>query len=171
MKDIYHLINLFFITFIFHSIVHAQSEPLAMLWRVKDADLLMYLTREKNLKNLDRTISKFLDDSYYGGAWIDVKANKLTINTVNFSDVSHIISLPEIHPYRDLLTFLPASNSLYQLSFVFEQIIQLAKAKNAYRVYLYVDIRLNNVVIYLSQNESDKRNKEFIDATKPYNPL
>ncbi|RIB24486.1 hypothetical protein C2G38_2168436 [Gigaspora rosea] len=171
MKDIYHLINLFFITFIFHSIVCAQYEPLARLWRVNDADLPMYLTREKNLKDLDRTISKLLDDSKFGGTWIDVKANKLTINTVNFSDVGHIKSLPEIHSYRDLLTFLPASNSLYQLSFVFEQIIQLANLKMHIEFFIYVDIKLNNVVIYLLQSESDKRNKEFIDATKPYNPI
>ncbi|CAG8828211.1 35481_t:CDS:2, partial [Gigaspora margarita] len=93
---------------------------------------------------LDRTISKFLDDSKFGRTWIDVKANKLMINT--------------------------ATNSLYQLSFVFEQIIQLAKAKNAYGAFFYIDIRLNNVVIYLS-SENDNRKKEFIDATKPYNSI
>ncbi|RIB24491.1 hypothetical protein C2G38_2241995 [Gigaspora rosea] len=152
--------------------LHAQYEPLARLWRVNDADLPMYLTREKNLKDLDRTISKLLDDTKFGGTWIDVKANKLTINTVDFSDVGHIISLPEIRPYRNLLTFLPANNSLYQLSFVFEQIIQLAKAKNADGIFIYVDIRLNNVVIYFPpQNVIDNRDKEFIDATMPYNPI
>ncbi|RIB24492.1 hypothetical protein C2G38_2168450 [Gigaspora rosea] len=48
--------------------------------------------------------------------------------------------------------------------------MQLAKAKNAYNIFLYVDIKLDNVVIYLSQSENDNINKEFIDAIMPYNP-
>ncbi|KAF0525247.1 hypothetical protein F8M41_014684 [Gigaspora margarita] len=71
-------------------IVHAQYEPLARLWRVNDTDLLIYLTCEKILKNLDRTIFKLLDDSNFGGTWIDVKANKLTINTINFTEAVDI---------------------------------------------------------------------------------
>ncbi|CAG8825316.1 26770_t:CDS:2, partial [Gigaspora margarita] len=77
------------------------------------------------------------------------------------NDADLLIYLTPINTYRDLLTFLPANNSLYQLSLVFEKIIQLAKAKNAEVIFLYIDLKLNNAVIYLTQSESNKRNKEW----------
>ncbi|CAG8792583.1 11092_t:CDS:2, partial [Gigaspora margarita] len=38
-------------------------------------------------------------------------------------------------------------------------------------VYLYVDISLNNIVIYLEQSQSDPKNSEFINAIDQYNPI
>ncbi|RIB22835.1 hypothetical protein C2G38_2033274 [Gigaspora rosea] len=171
MKDIIFLINLILIIFKFHSTVHAQSEALARLWDVNDDDLPAMLAIERNLKKVDGILNQFINNSDFGGTWIDVKANKVFINTLSTANVSYITSLPEVQPYVDLLNFTIVDNPTDKLSDSFEQIVKLAKEKNAVDVYLYVDISLNNIVIYLEQNQSDSKNSEFINATDQYNPI
>ncbi|RIB22834.1 hypothetical protein C2G38_2033273 [Gigaspora rosea] len=171
MKDIIFLINLFFIIFIFQSTVHAQSEALARLWGVNDDALPTMLETERNLKKVDGILNRVINNSDFGGTWIDVKANKVFINTLSTANVSYITSLPGVHPYVDLLNFTIIDNSTDKLSDSFEQIIKLAKKYIAVDVYLYVDISLNNIVIYLEQSKSDPKNSEFINATDQYYPI
>ncbi|CAG8805110.1 8665_t:CDS:1, partial [Racocetra persica] len=79
-------------------------------------------------------------------------------------------SIPEIEPYARFLEIETAPNSLANLSSSFEQILQLAKNTKAIDVYLYVNISMNNVVVYLEQIEHDPKNQEFINAIKKFEP-
>ncbi|CAG8622766.1 34981_t:CDS:2, partial [Racocetra persica] len=114
---------------------------------VQDDDLPRLLNIEKSPRMVGGIVRKHLDNSDFGGSWIDVKKDKIFINAVDPSKSEEIKSIPEIKPYVRFLEIEIAPNSLANLSSSFEQIIQLAKNKKAVDVYLYVNISINNVVL------------------------
>ncbi|RIB20148.1 hypothetical protein C2G38_2244740 [Gigaspora rosea] len=153
-----------------HSTVYAQyQEPLAVLWGVEANELPDKLNDERNLINVDELLKPLLDDINFGGSWIDVKEDKVFINTLNVSKEEEIIA--KMSEYKDYLSFIQTNKSLNELSSSFEQIKSLANENEAEDIYGYIDNSENNIVIYLEQNEGDNKNKEFIDAAKQFDPI
>ncbi|RIB11395.1 hypothetical protein C2G38_111333 [Gigaspora rosea] len=151
MKNFYFLINLLLIIFTTqkHFIIYAEG-PLASLWGINDAEVQRYIIIEKNLVLIDKIVKPFLNDSSFGGTWIDVKLNKVFINTVNQSQVPIIKSLPELKNYLNFLEFQPANNSLEYLKFSFNQIISiLVPQRKPHNVFIGIKPKDNNVVISL----------------------
>ncbi|KAF0558235.1 S1 family peptidase [Gigaspora margarita] len=172
MKNFYFLINLLLIIFTIqkHFIIYAQ-EPLASLWGINDTEIPRYLNIEKNLTLLDKIVKPFLNDSSFGGTWIDVKLNKVFINTVNLSQVPIIKSLPELKTYLDFLEFQPANNSLEYLKYSFNQIISILVSEyKPHNIFISIKPKDNNVVIALGLDENDEINQKFINATLHYGP-
>ncbi|CAG8769381.1 23493_t:CDS:2, partial [Racocetra persica] len=69
------------------SMVRAQLEPFAKLWGVENEKVPELLDREAKLIKIDGKLQPLLNNSYFGGTYIDVKANKININTVDQSKV------------------------------------------------------------------------------------
>ncbi|CAG8796292.1 21650_t:CDS:1, partial [Racocetra persica] len=67
--------------------VRAQYEPLAELWGVEIKKVPELLQREAKLIMIDGKLQPLLNDLYFGGTYVDVKANKININTVDQSKV------------------------------------------------------------------------------------
>ncbi|CAG8851633.1 30596_t:CDS:1, partial [Racocetra persica] len=69
------------------SIVRAQFEALAKFWGVTKNKVPELLNREAKLIMIDGKLQPLLNDSYFGGTYVNVKANEININTVNQSKV------------------------------------------------------------------------------------
>ncbi|RIA99989.1 hypothetical protein C2G38_1399120 [Gigaspora rosea] len=153
-----------------HSIIHAQYEPLAKYWGVPVEKVPELLAIEQNLIMVDGILKPRLDTSSFGGTYINAKENKVFINTLNSSMIPIVKSFPEIKPYIDLLSFLNATKSSYQLNTTFNELTILAQKLNAYNVEIGINPKFNNIVIYLNHKD-DKVNKNFIDSAAKFNPI
>ncbi|KAF0553847.1 hypothetical protein F8M41_019907 [Gigaspora margarita] len=109
-------------------------------------------------------------DSSFGRTYIDAKANKVFINTVNSSMIPIVESSPEIKPYINLLSFQNANNSLYHLNHTFNKLIKLAHERKANNVIISINPKINNIVIYLNHKD-DKTNKNFTDIAATFYPI
>ncbi|CAG8848022.1 26455_t:CDS:2, partial [Racocetra persica] len=104
---------------------------LAVLWDVDDDKLLDLLTMEEKLTTVDSIVQQIARNykSYFGGTYIDIKAEKVYVNTVNSSATSIITNSPSIirNNYTDFIEFKPANNSLTILTDRFDEIYVLVK--------------------------------------------
>src|SRR5260364_110596 len=90
---------------------------LAKYWNVKESDAFKLLAIEKNLTIANNRLIPLLNsyNESFGGLYIDVKANLVYINTIDFSKVPSITSSSKIQPFINLLNFKHADYSMNQL--------------------------------------------------------
>ncbi|RIB05131.1 hypothetical protein C2G38_623995 [Gigaspora rosea] len=141
-------------------------KPLAEHWNVSLNDVPNLLTIEGILTNATIILTPLLykyNDSF-GGFYINVKANSLFINTIDFSKVSEIKSSPVLQEFIHLLNFKPANYSTYQLESIFNSLSELTDSTNPVNIVMGISPIYNRIVIDLSHND-DKVNEEFLNAT------
>ncbi|RIB19353.1 hypothetical protein C2G38_2036109 [Gigaspora rosea] len=176
MSNIYFLLNtllLLFFTLNKQSLVLTR-EALAELWNVNDAEILNLLAIEEQLIIVDRTLQLLLEsyESSFGGTYIDVKKEKVLINTVDSSKVPIILNSPEIklNNYSRFLDFVPAEKSFTKLKYNFIKISDLIKKYRPFQIQCYIDMKLNNIVIGYTNKYSDP-NRKFIKSAEKYKPI
>ncbi|KAF0514966.1 hypothetical protein F8M41_017480 [Gigaspora margarita] len=134
-----------------YSIYTLQNHPLAKLWRINDTEVPEWLNAEKHLimiyGNLRPILAQINFISSFGGPYINIFENC---------------------PYKESLHFENVTNSMVQLKFYFQEITLLANNFDVRGALVYIDIGLNNIVIYFF--ESDIDNTKFINAVEPFNP-
>ncbi|CAG8671414.1 42893_t:CDS:1 [Gigaspora margarita] len=127
---------------------------------------------ERNLISIDEILRPILEQddfiSSFGGTFINIFRNHIVVNTVNYSKVDDLLALPQITSNEKFLYFNKANNSMSQIKFNFEQINVRADLIKPKQVFIYIDMLLNNNVLYFER--SDINNTEFITAAKPFNP-
>ncbi|KAF0451034.1 S1 family peptidase [Gigaspora margarita] len=172
MKIIYFLIILLS-SLQSYSIYAVQQHPLARLWGVDDTEVPKILEIERNLISIYKILRPILDQydfiSSFGGTNINIFKNHIVIYTVNYSKVDDLLALPQITPHEAFLYFDEANNSMSQINSNFGQIEDQALSIRPKNVFIYTDMKLNNNVLYFLYRDID--NTEFIDATKPFNPI
>ncbi|RIB05418.1 hypothetical protein C2G38_2253816 [Gigaspora rosea] len=171
MRVIYFLIILL-ISLQTYSIYAQQNHPLAKLWGINDAEVPEWLDAENHLKKIDRILRPILAEdnlfSSFGGTFIDIFQNWLVVNTVDYSKVEELLALPEISPYNESLHFENVTDSIEQLKSSFRNITLLADSKGVRGALIYINMELNNIVIYFF--ETNINHTEFINAVEPFNP-
>ncbi|CAG8598626.1 31093_t:CDS:2 [Gigaspora margarita] len=173
MKNIYIYLEILLILFAFIlqncSIVSAQIlqfEPLARLWNVSNEEVPTLLNLEKFLISVDSILQPLLNGSYFGGTYVDIKAGRINVNTVDPSKVDEIRK--KMKNYQDYLNFIAANNTLSQLNSIFNQAFILAQQLNTTNCLICIEPEFNNVVIYLRMD--DGNNKGFIEQVETFNP-
>ncbi|CAG8627173.1 16873_t:CDS:1, partial [Cetraspora pellucida] len=151
--------------------VHAIYTPLKQYLKVSERELPGLLANEEILIKGNRLLTPLLDESSFGGSYIDIKANKININIVDSSKKDDIMSKPVMKEYLNLLSFKKVSNSLDKLNTALNELHNMAKRYNATNLTLSNEYEFNKIFIYLNVNYHEK-NKEFIDnAEKLYTNL
>ncbi|RIB14889.1 hypothetical protein C2G38_2143834 [Gigaspora rosea] len=174
MKAIYLLIILL-LSLQSYSIYALQTHPLAKLWKVNDTEVPILLEFEKNLTAIDDILRPILEEdefiSSFGGTYIDQIEDKLylVVNTVNESKVDQLLKLPKINPYEDFLYFFKTNNSMSRMKYNFDKIAAITQSFKPKDVLIYIDMSLNNVVVYLF-NALYFNNTKYINAVDPFNP-
>ncbi|CAG8813708.1 3410_t:CDS:2 [Gigaspora margarita] len=143
-----------------------QFEPLARLWNVPNEAVPKLLDLEKYLISIDSKLQPLLNGSYFGGTYLDIKAGKINVNTVDQSKVDGIRK--KLKNYQDYLNFIAVNNTLSQLNSTFNQTFILAQQLNITNCIISIEPEFNNVVIYLRMD--DGNNKEFIEKVETFNP-
>ncbi|CAG8695167.1 15044_t:CDS:1, partial [Dentiscutata erythropus] len=170
MRSIYiHLKSLLILfAFILQNclIVNSQFEPLASFWGVPTKQIPELLNREKNLIIIDSKLQLLLDNSSFGGTYIDVIADQININTVDPSKIDGVKN--SLKQFQTHLNFIRVNNSLSQLNFNFNQIVKLSQNFSLTNSIIGIEPEVNDVVIYL--DDKDEKNKEFIDSVNFLNP-
>ncbi|KAF0378371.1 S1 family peptidase [Gigaspora margarita] len=182
MKNIYNYLKTLLIPFVFilqncskvsaqicsktNPINCLQFEPLARLWNVSNEEVPELLDLEKILISLDSKLQPLLNELYFGGTYLDIKAGKVNVNTVDQSKVDEIRN--KMKNYQEYLNFIAANNTLSQLNSTFNQTFILAQQFNLTNCIISIEPKFNNVVIYLSMD--DGKNKEFIENVETFNP-
>ncbi|CAG8546779.1 9671_t:CDS:1, partial [Racocetra persica] len=149
--------------------VRAQFEPLAKLWGVENKKVPELLEREAKLIMIDGKLQQLLKNSYFGGTYIDVKANKININTVDQSKVKEVKNSLQMKEYKNYLRFKKAINSLSQLKSTYVKIDKLIRKFDIINSIISIEHEVNNVVIYL-EDKNDQNTKEFIESVKFFKP-
>ncbi|RIB28177.1 hypothetical protein C2G38_2158610 [Gigaspora rosea] len=173
MRYIYFLINslLLFFTFQKYLIIHAR-EPLAALWDIDDDDdeILSFIKYEQYLTLVDRTLKPLLDDTSFGGSYIDMKKNCVYVNTIDQSKIPEIKSRPEIKDYLNSINFIQADKSLDYLKNSFNEITNLAKQAldELSGIIFCINPKVNNVAVYI-HNDTPPAQK-FVRAISRYDP-
>ncbi|CAG8757761.1 6548_t:CDS:1, partial [Cetraspora pellucida] len=139
--------------------------PLAKLWQVQDNEIPKLLRIEKNLIQVDEILKPLLDEESFGGTYIDVKTNRVAINTLNFTKADNITSIMRKH--INFLSFENVNHSLTTLRHTFNRISELAQSIRPRSISSFIEIKLNKVVIILSHKD-DNHNKEFLRAIEVY---
>ncbi|RIB22790.1 hypothetical protein C2G38_2293809 [Gigaspora rosea] len=108
--------------------------------------------------------------SSFEGTYIDLIEDELylVVNTVKDSKVDELLALPQINSYKDFLHFEKANNSISQIYLNFGEIIHITQSMRPQGVIVYIDMSINNNVLYILHSEID--NTEFINAVEPFNP-
>ncbi|RIB29598.1 hypothetical protein C2G38_2056353 [Gigaspora rosea] len=150
--------------------VQSQNEPLAILWNIRDDQIPDALQREMNLITVDETLKPFLDDFNFGGTYIDFLSNMVFVKTLNFTRAREIITLPQINPYENFITFKGALNSTNRLKTAVNEMFLLADDHEAHAVCVYIDVILNDIIIASFYKEA-KDNTPFFDSVKKYYPI
>ncbi|KAF0555592.1 S1 family peptidase [Gigaspora margarita] len=155
-----------------YSVYASQNHPLAVLWNIDDEYVPEWLEFERNLIDLDDTLRPILEEesfiSSFGGTYINIFDGTITVNTVDFSKVDELLTLPEINPYNNSLHFKQANNSLSQLKNNFVELSFLSKIKHANMVYILTDMEYNNIVLYFFNRSVN--NTDFLNAVEPFHP-
>ncbi|CAG8609626.1 44973_t:CDS:2, partial [Gigaspora margarita] len=152
-----------------------NEKALAELWDVEDSDLLHYLGIENNLVAVDTALREVLRgfSSSFGGTYLDVRNNTVYCNTVDETKVPIVksSSLLTQRGYVDFITFkpAPAGNSVSTLKSRFKRLSQLIRLYEPLDIHIYIDHKLNNVVL-LHDPEDDKENKDFLERANKFNP-
>ncbi|KAF0559604.1 hypothetical protein F8M41_005296 [Gigaspora margarita] len=85
----------------------SQNHPLAKLWDIYDEHVPEWLEFERYLIDLDDILRPILEEesfiSSFGGTYINIFNETITVNTVDFSKVDELLALPEINPYNNSL--------------------------------------------------------------------
>ncbi|CAG8578807.1 14550_t:CDS:1 [Dentiscutata heterogama] len=170
MNNIYILIIIIIFTLKTYSVPHTQNEALAKLWDVSDSQLPNLLENEKKLIMVDKIVKQLIEnyERDFGGTYIDLEKNLLIIYTLNFTKADIIKNSPQLRDYLNLTSFVPANNSLYTLNKSFNETRALATKLIPKSTALFIDIKLNEVVIILYHKHS-KQNEEFVKKVKQYN--
>ncbi|CAG8630430.1 11190_t:CDS:2, partial [Racocetra persica] len=175
MKYTYIILNLlpFLLILQTHLIVYALNSShfslLAKRLNVSASKVPDLLAKGETLIKGNRLLIPLLNESIYGGSYIDLKATKIIINTVDDSKKKIITNNATIKPYLNFLSFVKVSNSLAKLNSNFKELTRLAKHYNVKNFVISNEYKKNNIVIYL--NNSDKLNQEFIKNGKKLNPI
>ncbi|RIB05419.1 hypothetical protein C2G38_2148556 [Gigaspora rosea] len=171
MRVIYLLIILF-ISLQNYSIYAQQNHPLAKLWGINDTEVREWLDAESHLILVDGILRPILDNntfsSSFGGTYIDIFQNWLVVNTVNYSKVEELLALPDISPFKQSLHFENVTYSMKELKDFFQEITLMADSYDVRGALIYINVELNNVVIYFFYSGID--NTEFIDNVVPLGP-
>ncbi|KAF0515744.1 hypothetical protein F8M41_017279 [Gigaspora margarita] len=172
MKYIYFLLILF--TFQKHLIIiHAQQHPLAKLWGIDNDYVDIYIERELNLINADRTLKPYLDELNFAETYLNIQNNTLTVYTVNMSKVPEILSIPEVNRYERFLDFRKVNNSLSYLKSSFSEITKLAKQNKPTGIFVNINPKFNNIFIIVYdaiRNDSQEEVlEEYIRSVSQYN--
>ncbi|RIB09263.1 hypothetical protein C2G38_2209395 [Gigaspora rosea] len=93
--------------------------------------------------------------------------NLIFINTLNFFAADEIKNSPEMASYKDLLSFKEARNSLAELKHSFLWITKIANYHKLVSTAIFLDMKLNNVVIALN-HKYDEDNKAYLMSIKKY---
>ncbi|CAG8679657.1 14971_t:CDS:1 [Dentiscutata erythropus] len=170
MNNIHILIIIIIFTLKTYSINHTQNEALAKLWDVSDNQLPNLLENEKKLIMVDKIVKQLIEnyEKDFGGTYIDLEKNLLIIYTLNFTKADIIKTSPQLSDYLNLTSFVPADNSLYTLKKSFNETRALAKKLIPKSTVLFIDIKLNDIVIILYHKHSGQ-NEEFVEKVKQYN--
>ncbi|CAG8837401.1 3506_t:CDS:1, partial [Racocetra persica] len=147
-----------------------QLKPLAKFWRVSNSRLPELLNTEKKLILIDSKLQPLLNDLYFGGTYVDVKANKIDVNTVDQSKVKEVKNSSQMKKYKGYLNFINATKSLNQLNSTFGQIVRLSQKFNITNGIISIEPKVNNVVVYLNDT-NDQKNKEFIESINFFEPI
>lgn len=99
---------------------------IAQLLNVPVNEVPELLAQEKILINGSSQLTQLLDKSIFCGSNIDIKANKIFINTIDMSKTGNITNNSTMKPYLNLLSFVQVKNSLAQLNFTFNEASKLA---------------------------------------------
>ncbi|RIB22874.1 hypothetical protein C2G38_2074404 [Gigaspora rosea] len=167
-------LNLLLLSLILQSLLIACDidDIIAKLLNVPVKEVPGLVAQEKILINGSSQLTQLLDESTFCGSSIDIKANKIFINTIDMSKKGNITNNPKMKPYLNLLSFVQVKNSLAQLNFTFNEASKLADKYNAtfYRISIECQVQVNNVVIYLN-HAYDKKNAAFIKSIKELKPI
>ncbi|CAG8745746.1 35685_t:CDS:2, partial [Racocetra persica] len=125
----------------------------------------MYLDRESNLKNVDKILGRYLDDSNFAGTYIDVKNNSVIIYTVNMNKKNDIISKPDVREYERLLDFRQVRKSLARLKSSFNELATIAKQNKPKGIFTSIQPRFNNIVVIVSRPPG-QHSRAFIGTAK-----
>ncbi|KAF0516101.1 S1 family peptidase [Gigaspora margarita] len=173
MKYTYILLSILLFSFILpnHLKVYAiNSSPysvIAELLNVPESEVPELLFNQTILLEGNKILIPLLDESIYGGTYIDLVANKIFINTIDISKNGSIINNPVMKPYLNLLSFVEVNNSLSKLNEIFNQVNILVNNFDVVNVIISNQYKVNNIVIYLDQPELYQA---FINSTKKLNP-
>ncbi|CAG8634259.1 22297_t:CDS:1, partial [Racocetra persica] len=148
----------------------SPSSVLAKLWNVEEKEVPKLFAREETLIKGNLQLIPLLDESIYGGSYINLKANKIIINTIDPSKKGIITNNKTIKPYLNFLSFVQVNNSLAKLNNTYEKLIRLARHYKVKDVMISNEYKKNNIVIYLN-NTDDKANKAFINSAKKLDPI
>ncbi|KAF0420286.1 S1 family peptidase [Gigaspora margarita] len=151
--------------------IDTQNEALAILWNVSDSQLSSLLEDEKKLIMVDEIVKPLLEnyEKDFGGTYIDIEKNLVIIYTLDFTKTDIISNSLQLRDYLNLITFVPANNSLYTLRKSYNEILKLAESLILKSIVLFIDIKLNEIVIVLYNKYSDQ-NEEFLEIIKQYVP-
>ncbi|CAG8725012.1 7446_t:CDS:1 [Cetraspora pellucida] len=150
-------------------IVHAIYTSLKQYLKVSERELPDLLANEEILIKGNRLLTPLLDESSFGGSYIDIKANKININIVDSSKKNDIMSNPVMEEYLNLLSFKKISNSLDKLNAALYELHNMAKRYNATNLTISNEYEFNKIVLYLNVNDYEK-NKAFIDDAEKLYP-
>ncbi|CAG8740009.1 4884_t:CDS:2 [Racocetra persica] len=125
----------------------------------------MYVDRESKLKNVDKILGRYLDDSNFAGTYIDVKTNSVIIYTVNMAKKHNIISKPDVREHERLLVFRRVRNPLARLKSKFNELDTIAKLKKPKGIFVYIHPRFNNIAVVVFW-PPDQSSQEFIGAAR-----
>ncbi|CAG8750309.1 31238_t:CDS:2, partial [Racocetra persica] len=155
--------------------VHAK-EALADLWEVEDKQLPNFLAIEEKLTKVDETLQSLLKDSTssFGGTYLDVKKNKVFVNTVDITAINKIKNSPKFSQ-NDFLNFIefikaPANNSMDILTSKLKKIVELIKKYRPINIQCYIDMTHNNVVIRF-KTDNNAKNSRFINEASQYDVM
>ncbi|CAG8806935.1 18670_t:CDS:1, partial [Racocetra persica] len=101
--------------------------PLSQFLNVPESKVPNLVAQQKTLIEGNRQLISLLNGSIYGGSYIDLKENKIIINTKDLSKDDDIKNNIKMKPYRNLLSFVKAKNSLMDLNSTFEKLSILAE--------------------------------------------
>ncbi|RIB06546.1 hypothetical protein C2G38_2147985 [Gigaspora rosea] len=167
-------LNLLLLLLILQSLLIACdiNDIIAQLLNVRVKEVPGLILQEKILINGSSQLTQLLDESTFCGSSIDIKANKIFINTIDMSKKGSITNNPAMKPYLNLLSFVQVKNSLAQLNFTFNEASKLADKYNATfdRISIECQVQVNNVVIYLN-HAYDEKNAAFIKSIKELKPI
>ncbi|CAG8688686.1 13584_t:CDS:2, partial [Racocetra fulgida] len=142
--------------------------PLTQFLNVPESKVPDLVAQQKTLIEGNRQLIPLLNGSIYGGSYIDLKENKIIINTIDLSKDDDIKNNIKMKPYRNILSFVKVKNSLMDLNSTFEKLSILAKQYDVKDLVISNEYKINNIVIYL--NTKNESNKAFIDDAKKLNP-
>ncbi|KAF0561871.1 S1 family peptidase [Gigaspora margarita] len=153
-----------------------MCQTIAILWGINDTEVPTLLELEKNLTTIDDILRPILEEdefiSSFGGTYIDTIEDEtyLVVNTVNNSKVDELLKLPQISPYENFLYFLKANKSMSQIKYNFDKIAAITQSLKPRDVLVYIDMKINDVVVFIFNTGTIFNNTEYINAVDPFNP-